>query len=73
MQHGRTMKYEKEKPKKELAYEYWIAEGHTSWTEEMKDHEEHSISKSQFYKIQNKQKQKDKENIIWQKQSKDNT
>lgn len=55
---------QKEKPKKELAYEYWIAEGHTSWTEDMKDHEEHSISKSQFYKIQNKQKEKDKENII---------
>ena len=55
---------EKAKPKKELAYQYWIDEGHTSWTEDMKKHEEHSISKSQFYKIQNKQKEKDKENII---------
>jgi hypothetical protein len=40
------------------ALEFWLGEGKESWDESMKDHEEFSISKAQFYKTKKQTKQK---------------
>jgi len=40
---------------KERAFNYWFNEKKVEvWSEEMSDHEEHSISKATFYRIKNK-------------------
>ena len=45
----------KKETEKELAFKYWFIENNIGvWSQDMKDHEEHSISKSMFYKLRNK-------------------
>jgi KaiC/GvpD/RAD55 family RecA-like ATPase len=37
------------------AFVYWTSIGKTTWKEDMKDHEEYPISKTQFYRLQKKE------------------
>ena len=45
------------------AFDYWTALGKTTWEEEMKDHEEHPISKTQFYRFKKKESIQDQTKI----------
>lgn len=44
------------------ALSYWLGEGKESWDESMKDHDEFSISKSQFYKTKKQFNKKENNN-----------
>ena len=50
------------KTKSMKALDYWLSEGKESWDESMKDHEEFSISKAQFYKTKKQIKRATPEN-----------
>jgi hypothetical protein len=41
------------------AFDYWTSLGKTTWEEDMKDHEEYSISKTQFYRFKKKETYED--------------
>jgi hypothetical protein len=45
------------------AFEYWTALGKTTWEEDMKDHEEYSISKEQFYRLKKRKPYEDQFNL----------
>jgi KaiC/GvpD/RAD55 family RecA-like ATPase len=41
------------------AFDYWTSLGKTTWEEDMKDHEEYSIGKTQFYRFKKKETYED--------------